>query len=138
MKDNVVQVNLWDKNVGLLSWNDKGCSVFQFDKDFMQYGWNIAPLVAPLDSVYVQRTFPMSGNRENFMPFARVRSRFLPDHWGNVVFQKWMEANHLQSKMVNAVDRLSFIGKRAMGAFGISTCSYPGGCICKYRVGFTL
>ena len=54
MKDNVVQVNLWDKNVGLLSWNDKrGCSVFQFDKDFMQYGWNIAPLVAPLDSVYV-------------------------------------------------------------------------------------
>lgn len=34
MKDNVVQVNLWDKNVGLLSWNDKrGCSVFQFDKD---------------------------------------------------------------------------------------------------------
>ena len=42
MKDNVVQVNLWDKNVGLLSWNDKrGCSVFQFDKDFMQYGWNI-------------------------------------------------------------------------------------------------
>ena len=30
MKDNVVQVNLWDKNVGLLSWDDKrGCSVFQ-------------------------------------------------------------------------------------------------------------
>ena len=48
MKDNVVQVNLWDKNVGLLSWNDKrGCSVFQFDKDFMQYGWNIAPLANP-------------------------------------------------------------------------------------------
>ena len=39
MKDNVVQVNLWDKNVGLLSWDDKrSCSVFQFDKDFMQYG----------------------------------------------------------------------------------------------------
>ena len=43
MKDNVVQVNLWDKNVGLLSWDDKrGCSVFQFEQDFMQYGWNIA------------------------------------------------------------------------------------------------
>ena len=49
MKDNVVQVNLWDKNVGLLSWDDKrSCSVFQFDKNFMQYGWNIAPLVAPV------------------------------------------------------------------------------------------
>lgn len=54
MKDNVVQVNLWNKNVGLLSWDDKrGCSVFQFDQDFMQYGWNIAPLIAPLDSVFV-------------------------------------------------------------------------------------
>ena len=30
MKDNVVQVNLWDKNVGLLSWDDKrSCSVFR-------------------------------------------------------------------------------------------------------------
>lgn len=74
MKDNVVQVNLWDKNVGLLSWDDKrGCSVFQFDQDFMQYGWNIAPLVAPLDSVYVQRTFPMSGNREK-----SVREQWVP------------------------------------------------------------
>ena len=118
MKDNVVQVNLWDKNVGLLSWDDKrGCSVFQFDQDFMQYGWNIAPLVAPLDSVYVQRTFPMSGNREKlYAGLPEFIADSLPDHWGNVVFQKWMEANHLQSKMVNAVDRLSFIGKRAMGA----------------------
>ena len=33
MKDNVVQVNLWNKNVGLLSWDDKrGCSVFATPK----------------------------------------------------------------------------------------------------------
>lgn len=110
MKDNVVQVNLWDKNVGLLSWDDKrSCSIFQFDKNFMQYGWNIAPLVAPLDSVYVQRTFPMSGNREKlYAGLPEFIADSLPDHWGDVVFKKWMEANHLQSKMVNAVDRLSF------------------------------
>ena len=115
MKDNVVQVNLWDKNVGLLSWDDKrGCSVFQFDQDFMQYGWNIAPLVAPLDSVYVQRTFPMSGNREKlYAGLPEFVADSLPDHWGNVVFQKWMEANHLQSKMVNSVDKFSeFIGNQ--------------------------
>lgn len=89
MKDNVVQVNLWDKNVGLLSWDDKrSCSVFQFDQDFMQYGWNIAPLVAPLDSVYVQRTFPMSGNREKlYAGLPEFIADSLPDNWGNVVFQ---------------------------------------------------
>ena len=33
MKDNVVQVNLWNKNVGLLSWDDmRGYSVFATPK----------------------------------------------------------------------------------------------------------
>lgn len=118
MKDNIIQVKLWDKDVGLLSWDDnKGCSVFQFDKDFMLYGWNIAPLIAPLDSAYVQKSFPMSGNKEKlYGGLPEFIADSLPDYWGNIVFQKWMEANHLQPKSVNAVDRLSFIGKRAMGA----------------------
>lgn len=118
MKDNIIQVKLWNKDVGLLSWDDnKGCSVFQFDKDFMLYGWNIAPLIAPLDSAYVQKSFPMSGNKEKlYGGLPEFIADSLPDYWGNIVFQKWMEANHLQPKSVNAVDRLSFIGKRAMGA----------------------
>lgn len=118
MKDNIIQVKLWNKDVGLLSWDDnKGCSVFQFDKDFMQYGWNIAPLIAPLNSAYVQKSFPMSGNKEKlYGGLPEFIADSLPDYWGNIVFQKWMEANHLLPKSVNAVDRLSFIGKRAMGA----------------------
>lgn len=118
MKDNIIQVQLWNKNVGLLSWDDnKGCSVFQFDKDFMLYGWNIAPLIAPLDSAFIQKSFPMSGNKEKlYGGLPEFIADSLPDYWGNIVFQKWMEANHLQPKSVNAVDRLSFIGKRAMGA----------------------
>ena len=119
MRDNIVQVSIWGKNVGLLSWDDKrGCSLFQFDRDFINNGLDIAPLVAPLSSAIVQRGFPVSGNKEKpYYGLPEFIADSLPDHWGNVVFQKWLEANNLHTRQINAVDRLSFIGKRAMGAF---------------------
>lgn len=119
MRDNIVQVSIWGKNVGLLSWDDKrGCSSFQFDKDFINNGLDIAPLVAPLSSAIVQRGFPFSGNKEKpYYGLPEFIADSLPDHWGNVVFQKWLEANSLHTRQINVVDRLSFIGKRAMGAF---------------------
>lgn len=119
MRDNIVQVSIWGKNVGLLSWDDKrGCSSFQFDRDFINNGLDIAPLVAPLSSAIVQRGFPISGNKEKpYYGLPEFIADSLPDHWGNVVFQKWLEANNLHTRQINAVDRLSFIGKRAMGAF---------------------
>lgn len=119
MRDNIVQVSIWGKNVGLLSWDDKrGCSSFQFDKDFINNGLDIAPLVAPLSSATVQRGFPFSGNKEKpYYGLPEFIADSLPDHWGNVVFQKWLEANNLHTRQINVVDRLSFIGKRAMGAF---------------------
>ncbi len=118
MKDNVVEVRLWDKTVGLLSWDEKhGRSVFQFDANFSHCGLDIAPLTAPLDSPYVQRQIPMSGNKDKlYAGLPEFIADSLPDRWGNVVFQKWIEANHLSLKQINAVDRLAFIGKRAMGA----------------------
>ena len=119
MRDNIVQVSIWGKNVGLLSWDDKrGCSSFQFDRDFINNGLDIAPLVAPLSSAIVQRGFPFSGNKEKpYYGLPEFIADSLPDHWGNVVVQKWLEANNLHTRQINIVDRLSFIGKRAMGAF---------------------
>ncbi len=118
MKNNLVKVSIWGKAVGVLSWDDsRGCSVFQFDRDFPQYGLDIAPLVAPLSSPYVQRNFLLTGNKDRlYAGLPEFISDSLPDRWGNVVFSKWCEANHLPSNQINAVDRLSFIGKRAMGA----------------------
>lgn len=118
MRDNVVEVRLWGETVGLLTWDEnRGCAVFQFDEKFSQYGWDVAPLTASLESPYIQKRFPLSGNKEKlYAGLPEFIADSLPDHWGNVVFQKWLETNHLGSKRINAVDRLSFIGKRAMGA----------------------
>ncbi len=118
MKNNLVEVSIWNQTIGWLSWDEKrGASVFQFNEQFSRQGLNIAPLIAPLDSPYVQKGFPLSGNKEKlYAGLPEFIADSLPDHWGNVVFQKWLDANHLHSKQINAVDRLSFIGQRAMGA----------------------
>lgn len=59
MKDNVVQVNLWDKNVGLLSWNDKrGCSVFQFDKDFYAIWMEYCTIGSAVGFCLCSKNFP--------------------------------------------------------------------------------
>ncbi len=118
MKNNIVEVSLWGKSVGVLSWDDKrGVSTFQFDKDFIHSGLDIAPLVASLGSPAVQKGFPVLGNKERlYSGLPEFIADSLPDHWGNVVFQKWLEVNDLRTSQINAVDRLSFIGKRAMGA----------------------
>ena len=40
----------------------------------------------------------------------------LPDRWGNRVFDAWAKRNGVVSRNLTALDRLSFIGKRGMGA----------------------
>lgn len=41
MRDNIVQVSIWGKNVGLLSWDNKrGCSSFQNEPETANYKHN--------------------------------------------------------------------------------------------------
>lgn len=40
----------------------------------------------------------------------------LPDAWGNQLFDLWRQQNHLSNSDVNPLDKLSFIGRRGMGA----------------------
>ena len=40
----------------------------------------------------------------------------LPDAWGNQLFELWRQQNHISNADINPLDKLSFIGKRGMGA----------------------
>jgi serine/threonine-protein kinase HipA len=40
----------------------------------------------------------------------------LPDAWGNQLFDLWRQQNHLSNSDITPLDKLSFIGKRGMGA----------------------
>lgn len=40
----------------------------------------------------------------------------MPDAWGNQLFDLWRQQNHLSNADITPLDKLSFIGKRGMGA----------------------
>lgn len=74
MKNNAVRVTLWNREVGCLFGDaSKGNSVFQFNKDFLQSGLDIAPIVAPLTSPVVQRgTLCMETSQSHTLGFPNL------------------------------------------------------------------
>jgi len=122
MNGNVVKVSLWGKTVGYLTWDKTDwrteSSVFQFDRDYLSTGWDISPLLMPLESRMVQSGLDIRvGNPKSvFVGLPPVFADSLPDHWGNSLFRAWAKEHKVNMNTVSPVDYLSFIGKRGMGA----------------------
>lgn len=118
MRTNLVKVVLWDKTVGYLSWDDSNwrteTSVFQFDKDYLSSSYDIAPLSGlKSHSGSIIRGGDPKGIFRGLPP---VFADSLPDHWGNSIFRAWAKNKGINMKRISAVDLLSYIGTRGMGA----------------------
>lgn len=48
------KVKIWDTIVGAVTWRDEdGMAYFEYDKRFEKNGWNLSPLMMPLDRSHV-------------------------------------------------------------------------------------
>lgn len=116
MENKAIAIRLWGEVLGYLSWDEhRRCSLFVFEEEFLKTGWEVAPLYC---SIYSRSALlPRHGNTDKLYaglpPFV---ADSLPDRWGNRVFDAWAKQNGILSKNLTALDRLSFIGKRGMGA----------------------
>lgn len=118
MENNIVSVNLWGMEVGHLYWDAKlRKAVFTYNNDFLDTGLDIAPLTASIYDVRSRKGIPYTGNREKlYAGLPEFIADSLPDHWGNTVFDKWAARQKIPRSQLTPVDRLSYIGKRSMGA----------------------
>jgi Uncharacterized protein related to capsule biosynthesis enzymes len=118
METNVVMVKLWGMPVGYLSWDKKAdLAVFEYEPEFLDRGLDIAPLTMSINAPRSKKHIPWTGNKDKlYMGLPPVFADSLPDKWGQSLFRAWLRDNHIQTKRVNPVDHLSFIGSRAMGA----------------------
>lgn len=117
MQNNIVKVVIWGKEVGSLFWDERRKrSVFSYHPDFVKGNLDIAPLSASIRNP--RNKLPLYGmpNDEIYSGLPAFIADSLPGRWGNAVFNAWAAENHIRASEITAVDKLSFIGKRGMGA----------------------
>lgn len=120
---NKLRVMLFGKEIGRLSWDERaGRSYFFFSPEYFRMNLDIAPIVAPKDMP--ETHFAIFGNTDKriYQKLPPFIADSLPDDWGNTLFDQWFKDNGYHEKDKNPIAKLSFIGKRAMGAFEFLPC----------------
>ena len=132
MKHNIVSVTLWGVEICRLEWQGgykqrfgKLGAVVSFSPSYAKTPWDLDPLGPYNRSVY----FVNQGHSDwcratEYEGIPRFISSSLPDDWGNAVFSAWAVNNGLRRSDITAVDKLSFIGKRGMGALEFIPSAY--------------
>ena len=107
----VVKIKLWGEEVGLCSIDEYNNCAFQYADEFIKKGICPAPIYMPLTTEVYQFNLL---SEDTFKGLPGMLADSLPDNWGNSVLNQWAEANGI--KEVNAIQKLSYIGSRGMGA----------------------
>ena len=108
-----IEVSLWGRHVGTIVPKTATHYRFQYDEMFLRSGIEIAPFELPLgrgEFSFLDR--PASA----FYGLPAVFADSLPDSFGNSVIDAWMERQNVMKSSVTALDRLAYVGSRAMGA----------------------
>lgn len=112
---NFIHILLWGKEIGILEWKSNR-SAFTYNKTYLeQNGVSPAPLMAPIDKDALYRSFE-SEEEKIYQRLPSFIADSLPDDWGNALFERWRMEQHISGADVTPLDKLTFIGKRGMGA----------------------
>jgi serine/threonine-protein kinase HipA len=106
---------LWERDVGAVAEGPNGRVVFEYDESFRASGLEISPMHLPL-SLRGPREFPELLRQEAFAGLPGVLADSLPDAFGNAIIKRYFEEQRTPDKALSPVQRLLYIGTRAMGA----------------------
>ncbi len=107
-------VRLWGTDIGAVAMEPPAtAATFQYDRDFLRSGIEIAPLMMPLsDTIH---TFPALP-RNTFHGLPGLLADALPDHFGNALIDAWLAQHGRDAASFGAIERLCYTGTRGMGA----------------------
>lgn len=112
-KDKILNVYYHGDSVGTLAETPNHLIAFQYNENWLRNGFSISPFSLPL-------------SREVFVPKEKARERFgglfgvfadsLPDSWGELLLDRYLQSIGITKSDIGTLDRLAYIGKSGMGA----------------------
>ena len=116
MTTKILRVMLWGHEVGRLSIDPRrALPYFEFNREWIESGLDISPLNASIK--LPQNLRPIFGASEKiYQKLPPFLADSLPDAWGNELFEQWRQQQGLRLGEITPLDKLAFIGRRAMGA----------------------
>ncbi|MCF0183006.1 MAG: type II toxin-antitoxin system HipA family toxin [Bacteroidaceae bacterium] len=113
----VIKIYLWNHFVGALSWNDeRGYATFQYDEQFPKLGLDLSPLTMPISRWRMPFAFPSHARTNCFRGLPGMIADCLPDKFGSQIINEWFAQKGKTENLITPLDRLCYVGKRAMGA----------------------
>ena len=110
-----IEVWLWDHFVGACALDPGlGVYVFAYDPDFAKTTIEPAPLQMPVTAgrVFAFPTLPI----DTYRRLPAMLADALPDDFGNALIDRWLADRGVPRDAITPLDRLAYMGKRAMGA----------------------
>ncbi len=111
----LARVMLWGHDVGAVSELPNGRVVFNYTPGFRAGGLEISPVHLPLTR-RGSFEFPSLRRVEAFNGLPGVLADALPDRFGNEIIRQYFVSKGEPDKALSPVQRLLYIGKRAVGA----------------------
>lgn len=109
----IVEVKLYGKKLGTIEWDkSKGSSTFQYSDNTVGGKIEPSPIIMPVQ----ERIFETNRDYKNFHNLPYLLSDSMPDDFGNIMMKEWLKQKQISIDDINPVERLTYVGKRGMGA----------------------
>ncbi len=111
-------VELWDTPIGEVAWDPKRKAAdFRYLDSFIDNPIEPSPIhLAKRPGIYRFDRLP----EDAFQGLPGMLADALPDRYGHAVINRWLEARGRPANSMNPVEKLLYIGRRAMGALSFS------------------
>lgn len=105
-----LQVLFKNQLVGILAMTEEKKAAFEYADEWIRNGFSISPFSLPLEKkVFIPSKLHFGG-------LFGVFADSLPDAWGNILLNRLLKKNEVDSDKLSVLDRLAIVGNSGMGA----------------------